>query len=359
VHEERWIRFPVRTVVTVLAVILAAWILIQIVSIARDVIIWILIAIFLALALNPLVDWLETRAVRRRGIAVLVTFVIVLTVMAALGGIFVPTLVDQVNEFVNAVPGYVDELTRGEGPFGFLQEDYHIVDRVREAVEKHGAAGALGISGTALAVTKGVLTIVVGVVTITFLTLFMLLEGRAWVERFYALLPERSQARWRRVGSEIYRTIGGYVSGNLLISVIAGVVSTIVFLIVDLQYAIALGLIVALFDLIPLAGATIAAVLVTTVAGVAEGWQIAIVVGIFFLIYQQLENHVLQPLIYGRTVQLSPLAVLTAVLIGGSVAGVLGALGAIPIAGTIQVALREYLGWRRERLVEPAAGIAP
>ena len=91
----------------------------------------------------------------------------------------------------------------------------------------------------------------------------------------------------------------------------------------------------------------------TTVAGVAEGWKIAVVVAIFFLVYQQLENHVLQPLIYGRTVQLSPLAVLIAVLIGGSVAGVLGALGAIPIAGTIQVLIREYLLYRRERLVAP------
>jgi predicted PurR-regulated permease PerM len=351
VGKETWIRIPVKTVFTVLLVILAGWILIDIVAIARDVLVWIVIAAFLALALNPLVEVLQARGVRRRGTAVGITFLLVLAALGGLGGIFVPTLIDQVNEFVEAVPDYVDQLTRGEGPLGFLQEDYEIVDRVREAVQKNGAAGALGVSGTALAVTKGVLTVVVAVLTITFLTLFMLLEGPQWVERFYSLIPEHSQPRWRRIGSEVYRTIGGYVTGNLLISLIAGIISTIVFVVVGLEYALALGLIVALLDLIPLAGATIAAILVTTVAAVSEGWEIAVVVGIFFLVYQQLENHVLQPLIYGRTVQLSPLAVLIAVLIGGSVAGVLGALGAIPVAGTIQVILREWLEWRRGRLV--------
>jgi predicted PurR-regulated permease PerM len=298
-----------------------------------------------------------TRGVQRRGVAVGISFLLVLCGLAVLGGLFVPILIDQVNEFVDAVPDYVADLTRGEGPFGFLQDDYQVVDRVREAIEKNGAAGALGVSGTALAVTKGVLTVIVAVVTITFLTLFMLLEGPQWVERFYALLPESSQPRWRRIGSDVYRTIGGYVTGNLLISLVAGVTSTIVFVAVGLDYAIALGLIVALLDLIPLAGATIAAVLVTTIAFLAEDWKKALIVGVFFLVYQQLENHVLQPLIYGRTVQLSPLAVLIAVLIGGAVAGVLGALGAIPIAGTIQVILREWLEWRRERLIAPPGPI--
>jgi len=349
--KETWIRIPVKTVLTVLAVILAGWILIDIVSIARDVLIWILVAAFLALALNPLVEWLMTRGVQRRGVAVGISFLLVLCGLAVLGGLFVPILIDQVNEFVDAVPDYVADLTRGEGPFGFLQEDYQVVDRVREAIEKNGAAGALGVSGTALAVTKGVLTVIVAIVTITFLTLFMLLEGPVWVERFYSLIPEGSQPRWRRIGTDVYRTIGGYVTGNLVISLVAGMVSTIVFVAVGLDFAIALGLIVALLDLIPLAGATIAAVLVTTIALVADNWKTALIVGIFFLVYQQLENHVLQPLIYGRTVQLSPLAVLIAVLIGGSVAGVLGALGAIPIAGAIQVILREWLEWRRERLI--------
>src|SRR6185436_13975314 len=109
--------------------------------------------------------------------------------------------------------------------------------------------------GTAIAVTKSVLTIVAASVTIIFLTFFMLLEGPAWVERFYSLMPESSQPRWRRVGNDIYRTVGGYVTGNLLISLIAGVSATVVLLIMGVPYAVALGLIVAILDLIPLAGA--------------------------------------------------------------------------------------------------------
>jgi predicted PurR-regulated permease PerM len=356
-RNEVWLRIPVRTVVSVLAIALFAWVLIDIVSIARQVLVWILIAVFFALALNPLVEVLERHGLRRRGAAVAASFLIVLGAIAALGATFVPTLVDQTNEFVDTVPDYVDDLTKGEGRLGFLQEDYQIVDKVREQVEKGGAGRVLGFSGTALAVTRSVVTVVVAILTITFLTLFMLLEGRQWIERFYAILPERSQPRWRRIGNDIYRTVGGYVSGNLLISLVAGVSAWLMLTIVGVQYAIALGLIVAIFDLIPLAGATIGAAIVTTVAGVAEGWKTAVIVGVFFLVYQQLENHVLQPLIYGRTVQLSPLAVLIAVLVGGSVAGVLGALGAIPIAGTVQVVLREYLAYRREQLVVPATDI--
>ncbi len=190
----------------------------------------------------------------------------------------------------------------------------------------------LGLSSTALSLTKSVVNIVVATLTIAFLTLFMLLEGPAWVERIFSLFPARSQPRWRRVGGEIYRTVGGYVTGNLTISLIAGVVSTAVLLGVGVDYAVALGLLVAILDLIPLAGATIAAVLVSTIAFL-HSVTAGIIVLVFFLVYQQVENHILQPLVYGRTVKLSPLAVLVSVLIGAELAGIIGALGAIPIAG--------------------------
>jgi predicted PurR-regulated permease PerM len=154
------------------------------------------------------------------------------------------------------------------------------------------------------------------------------------------------------VGTDIYRTVGGYVTGNLAISLIAGVSSTIVLLALGVPYAFALGLIVGLLDLIPLAGATIAAVIVTTVAFL-DSTTAGIVVLVFMIVYQQLENHVIQPLVYGKTVQLSPLAVLIAVLIGAKLAGVIGALGAIPLAGAIQVILLDLLEWRRQKIVEP------
>jgi predicted PurR-regulated permease PerM len=174
----------------------------------------------------------------------------------------------------------------------------------------------------------------------------MLLEGPRWVERFYGLLPAHREARWRAIGQEVYRTVGGYVTGNLTISLIAGIVSTVVLSVVGVPYALALGLLVAILDLIPLAGATIAAILVSTVAFL-DSTQSGVIVLVFFILYQQLENHVLQPVVYGRTVQLSPLAVLIAVLIGAELAGVIGALAAIPVAGTIQVVFLDWLRHRR------------
>jgi predicted PurR-regulated permease PerM len=342
---ERWVRFPVRTVLVVIALVIAVWALIAILSIAREVITWILIAIFLALAMNQGVDLLMRRGVKRRGMAVAITYLGVLGAIAAVGATFVPILIDQVNEFVDKVPEYVEDLTKGEGKLGFLQEQYQIVDKIKAAIREGGAERIFGLSGTAISITKSVLTIIAAVVTIAFLTLFMLLEGPAWLERFYSLMPERSQPRWRRLGNEMYRTVGGYVTGNLFISVIAGISYTIVMLIMGVPFAIALGLVVAILDLVPMVGATLATVIVGTVAffdSIAAG----IVIVVFAIIYQQIENHLLQPLVYGRTVKLSPLAVLIAVLVGASLAGVLGALAAIPIAGAIQVLI---LDWRRSR----------
>ena len=190
------------------------------------------------------------------------------------------------------------------------------------------------------------ITAVVAVVTIVFMTFFMLLEGPTWIERVFGLVRAEARPRWRAVGRDIYRTVGGYVTGNLLISLIAGVSTAIVLLIMGVPYWVALGLIVAILDLIPLAGATIAGIIIAIVAFL-HSIPAGIVVVAFFIVYQQIENHLLQPVVYGRTVQLSPLAVLISVLIGAELAGVLGALAAIPVAGTLQVILVDFLRHRR------------
>lgn len=349
--DERPVRFRPRAILIVIGVVLAAAIVLQVLWVTRSVIIWVLIALFLAMALNPAVEFLVQRGVRR-GVAVGIVVVGAILVIAGIAATFVPTLVREVNDLADAVPGYLDDLTRGRGKLGFLERNYQIVEKARQAIEKSGAGGVLGLSSTALTVTKSILSAVVAVVTISFLTLFMLLEGPAWVERIYGLVPEHAQPRWRKVGGDIYRTVGGYVTGNLAISLIAGVASTAVLLVLGVQYAVALGLIVAVLDLIPLAGATIAAVIVSGV-GFLHSTTAGIVLVIFFVLYQQLENHVLQPLVYGRTVQLSPLIVLVAVLMGADLAGVIGALGAIPVAGAIQVIVVDWLDYRRQKIVDP------
>jgi predicted PurR-regulated permease PerM len=356
---ERVIRFRIRTVLVVLGIVLAVFGLLQIIWHARQVLTWILIALFFALALNPLVDWLQKNVTHRRGLAVGLTYLIVLAVVGGLGALFIPTLVDEVDNFAHALPDYVSDLTKGRGPLGFLESDYHIVERVRDAVNEGGASRVLGLSGTAIAVTKGVVTAVVATITIAVLTFFMLLEGPGWIERLYALLPPESQGRWRAVGRDIYRTVGGFVAGALTIALTAGITSSILLSVLGVRYAIALGLLVALLDLIPLAGATLAAIVVSTVAFLDAGFTIGLVVVVFFVVYQQVENHVLYPLVYSRTVQLSPLAILIAVLIGASLAGILGALAAIPVAGTIQVMIVHYFRYRRQAQAQSATAPEP
>jgi predicted PurR-regulated permease PerM len=348
VIPERLVRVRLRTVLSLLATIVAVAVVLEVVWIARHVLTWILISLFLALALNPAVEWLQRRGIKRRGWATAITYVLALGVLVGIGLTFVPTLVNQVNDFVQKLPDYAHDITHGQGRLGFLETKYHIQERIEAAVKDGGATKVLGLSGVAVSVAKGVITIVVATVTILFMTFFMLLEGPKWVERFYGLLPERSRPRWRKVGSDIYRTVGGYVTGNLLISLIAGGLTTLVLLIMGVPYAVALGLIVAILDLIPLAGATIAAILIGIVAFL-HSIPAGIVVVVFFVVYQQVENHLLQPVIYGRTVQLSPLAVLISILIGAELAGILGALGAIPVAGSIQVLIVDWLNHRHER----------
>ena len=345
---DRAIRFPARTILAVLGIAIAVWTLLQVLFITRQVLTWILVALFFAIALNPAVDWLQEHGIRRRGYAVGLTSLGVAGVITLIGWLVIPPLVDQVNDFANKVPDYVDDLTKGKGRFGFLETKYHITDRIREAVEEGGASKVFGLSGTAIAITKSVLTMVAAVITIIALTYFMLLEGPMWLKRFYALFSEKTAKRLEGIFGNIGTVVGGYVSGNLLISMIAGLSSGVVLWIMDVPFALALGLLVALLDLVPLVGATFAAIIVTTVAFVSTDsiWS-GVVVLIFFVVYQQVENHLLQPLVYGRTVQLSPLVVLMAVLIGASLAGVLGALGAIPVAGALQVLILDWLAHRK------------
>jgi predicted PurR-regulated permease PerM len=346
VIPERLVRFSARTVLGVLGIILAVALLVEIILISKQVLTWILIAIFFTLALNPLVDWFEKRV--RRGYAVGVVYVLVFLAIALVAYVFIPPLVDQVNHLVNKIPDYIHDLTKGKGPLGFLERKYHIVEKVRHALDNGGAAKLFGYSGTVLSVTKSVITIVVATVTITFMTFFMLLEGKGWVDRGFGLIPEPKRPRWRTVGRDIYRTVGGYVLGNVVISIIAGGSAAILLYALGVPLPFALGLLVGLFDLIPLAGATIALIIVGTISFL-HSVTAGIVVVVFFLTYQQLENHILQPVIYGKTVKLSPLAVLIAVLIGAALAGIIGALAAIPIAGAIQVVVRDMMRERAER----------
>jgi predicted PurR-regulated permease PerM len=358
VAPERIVDFPGRTILRTLLIVICVAITLEVIWIARHVLAWVVIALFLALALNPLVGWIQRRTHLARGLAIGLAYILVLIVIVGVGATFVPKLTDEVNGFVQATPGYVEDVTHGRGRLGFLETKYHIVEKVREQVKKGGASRVLGLSGTAVSITKSVITLIAATITVVFLTFFMLLEGAAWVERVYGLFPESTRPRVRNIGDEVYKTVGGYVTGNILISVIAGTSATIVLLIMGVPFAVALGLLVAVLDLIPLAGATVAGIVIGTVAFL-HSIVAGIVVVAFVIVYQQLENHFLQPVIYGRTVQLSALTVLISVLVGAELAGILGALAAIPVAGALQVLLRDWLAHRQPEVILPAASAEP
>jgi predicted PurR-regulated permease PerM len=353
---ERVVLLRPRTVLQVAGLLVGVALALYVVWISLRVITWIFVALFFALALDPAVRFLQAKGVRRRGAAAAIIYTAAIGAAGLFAALLVPPLVDEAEGLADAFPGYVEDITAGRGPLGFLERDYQIVQKVRDATQG-GGGSFLGGAGTVLDVGRGVLTGIVGFITIVFLTLFMILEGPAWWERGLGLLPQGSRPRWRNVGHRIAQTVSGYVTGNLLLSVIAGVSTTVVLVILGVPFALALGLIVAILDLIPLAGATLAGILLTTV-GLLTSLTAGLVLLVFFVLYQQLENHVLQPLVYGRTVQLSPLVVLIAILIGTEVAGVLGALGAIPVAGTLQILLLDWLEHRRLAETDGPASVA-
>src|SRR6266576_1957410 len=183
----RVVEFLPRTVFRIVGILLATAIGLEVVWIARHVLTWIFISLFLAVALNPAVDRLERR-IKRRGIATGVIYLVALGAAVGVGLLFIPTLVHQVNDFAGKVPDYLNDLTKGRGRLGFLETKYHLVDKAREALNQGGASKLFGISGTALALAQGVVNAVLATVTIAFMTLFMLLEGPRWVESCFSLL---------------------------------------------------------------------------------------------------------------------------------------------------------------------------
>jgi predicted PurR-regulated permease PerM len=347
-EHERVVTFRPRTVLGVLALVLLTAAALWLVYAARNAIIWILIAVFLAVALDPAVRFFERHGLRR-GLAAGIVFVLALLAVGIAGLVFIPPLVREIRELVEATPDFVEDLTAGRGPLGFLERDYGVVERVRAAVEERGADRLLGVGAPAVDVIRGVLTTVIAVVAIAVLTFFMLLEGRNWVTRFIDAVPAAARGRWERILGAVYQSIGGWVTGALVVALIAAVSTTIVLLATGVPYAFALGLLVAILNPIPIAGATLAAVVISIVAFLGAGVVPGIIVVVFFVVYQQVENHVLYPLVYGRTVRLSPLTVLIGVLVGVELAGIIGAIVAIPIAGSVQAIVRELLEYARER----------
>jgi predicted PurR-regulated permease PerM len=328
--------------------VLVAYMLVQAITDARQVIILIIVALFLAVGLNPAVEALTRIGVSRRW-GVLIVFLCLVGFFVGFGFAIVPPLTEQITAFINNLTsgsGYIEQL-QNNPKLQDWDHRYHLLERAKTALQSKdlGKQAANGILGVGQVVISGVFS----TLTVLILTLYFLGSLPSITSFMYRLAPRSRRARVALLGDEILSRIGGYVAGNVLISIIAGVTSYIFLLIVDVPYALALALLVAITDLIPLIGATIGAVLVTAIAFFSGMW-VGIATLIFFLIYQQVENYVVQPRVMKKSVDVQPAVTVIAALLGGALLGMIGALLAIPTAAAVALILREVVMPRQENL---------
>jgi len=316
---------------------------------------WFVIALFLAAVLNPAVNWLQRRhRLVKRPIAIALTYLGLVVALLFIVGIFLPLLVDQINgltKFVNTAAQapegpteYIKGLAKQNGFGGLLQRfDAQLADLRKQLGDLVGnlfsATGQIAVSAA------GFLAALATVLTLTF---FLILGSDRYVNAGVGLFAERHQPLVRRILGQAAGAVSGYITGNLAISVICGITTFVVLIVLGMPYAAPLALLVAVLDLVPLVGATLGGALLVIVGLFVEPWK-AVVLLVFVLVYQQVESNFLQPIVYSKAVQLNGLVILIALLVGGQLLGIPGALLAIPVAEIIRIVVTELLAYRRTK----------
>jgi predicted PurR-regulated permease PerM len=314
------------------------------------------ISLFLAIALGPGVDFFTRRGLGRAK-AILLTYLCIGLGVVGVGLLVVPPIVTQVDAFARHLPQYVDDAQKNK-TIQRYDKRYHITEKLKEQAQK--VPSRLGKAAGALQdVTVGVFTAAVKLATVLTLTFFLLLEGQAIFDFLARLFGPRREEHVRTVSGDVYRAVAGYVAGNLVISVIAGLVTYLTLAFLGVPFAVPLAVLMAFLDLIPLVGATIGGVAIGLVTLFSDFPTSTIVWVVVFVLYQQVENNVIQPVVYRRTVNVHPLIVIVAILIGSNLLGVLGALVAIPVAATIQIIALDAWGRRGARVHAAAEGDGP
>ena len=355
---------PLRTIVVTVAVVAATYLAGKLIYRLRDIVLLIVVAGFLALLLNPLVVLLERKFSLRRGAAVTIVSVWAALVFLGLALAFGYPLVNGTTHLADRLPSYVASAEQGKGWIGHIASRYHILTWVQRNTPKL-VTYAQSLSKPALTIGKGAVSLVLELLTIFVLVLLLLLEGpkmRRWT--LGQMSPQRAAAI-TRVAGEVNRSVIGYMLGNFLTSLIAGLVVFVTMLILGVPFPLLWGLWVALVDFLPMIGGALAGIPTVLFAFFAKGFTAGLVTLIVFLAYTQIENHILNPVIMSRTVKISPLLVLIAVLVGASLGSLVGgifggfvaALLAIPVAGALQVLVRE--AWQATAPKTAAAGDEP
>jgi predicted PurR-regulated permease PerM len=342
-------RAVVRTVLIVVAVVL----ILYLIYLLRHPIGLVLVAGFIAVALSGPVNYLNRRM--RRGFAITIVYIGLLLLPIGLGALVIPPVVSQVETFATNAPRYANDVRsyiEKNKTLRGLQDKYDIGGQLQKKAATLPAR--IGDAATVLGnIGLGLVNSIFQLVTILILAAFMLGSGRRWVDAYLGHQPPDRAARLRRVSERVADAVGSYVAGALFQAAIAGITAYILMWILGVPFRGPLAVLVALLDLIPLVGATIGALIVGVVTLFANFPTATIVWAVFSIVYQQVENSVIQPRIQQRAVDVQPFVILVAVLFGSTLLGVVGALVAVPAAAALQIVIREWLRYREDsRILE-------
>jgi predicted PurR-regulated permease PerM len=350
---------PLRAILATVGVVVLVYLLGKVVFRLKDVILLIVVAAFLTAILNPLVVALQRWKIRRRGWAVTVVTFWAVLVFLGLSVAFGLPLANAITNLAHKLPGYVDAAQHGRGWIGHLVTRYHIQSWVQKNTPKLVTFGE-GLTKPALTLGKGAVSLLLELFTIFILTLLLLLEGpkmRTWL--LANMSPDRA-TRYSRIAHEVNRSVAGYMLGNILTSVIAGVVVFVTLLVTGVPFPFLWALWVALVDFLPMIGGALAGI-PTVLFAATHSLTAGIITLVVFLVYTQIENHILNPVVMSKTVKVNPLLVLLSILIGASIGSWIGgtfgafvaALLAIPTAGALQVVGREL--WQSTATAQPVS----
>jgi len=339
------ISISTRTVIRVIALLMAATLLVVAIKMSSHALVLIGTAIFLGLALNAPVRWLSTHLPgKKRGNRKLATVISVLVILAALIGFvwaIVPPVAKQSGSFISNVPQLISDIRNNDTTVGKFVTRYKLQSQITKySTELTSRLGTIGSS--ALSTVSSVGSSIFAIVTVLVLTIMVLLEGPTWVALGYEIIPKNKRSHAKKLADSMLRVIQGYVNGQVLLAAMAAILIVPVFFIMGVSYPIALMFIVFICGLIPMVGHSVGAIICTIIA-LFTSLPAALVVLGYYILYQQIENYAVQPKVQSNSTNMSPLLVFVAVLLGASFGGLLGALVSIPIMGCVRILIIDYL----------------
>lgn len=305
------------------------------------------VSFFLALAINPVVSWIsEKMRIRNRGGATAAAYVVVMVAIIGFFALVIPPLVSQGRDFIGEVPVLVNDFQQKDNSFSRMINRYGLEERIVNGASDF-ADNYSDYGSTALDTGKRVASLFVSILVVLTATFMMLVEGPRWIEKLFALMPENKRAHRKKIAKKMYKAVSGFVNAQVIMAVIAGSFALVaLFVATNLLNVtvniVALAGIVAMLGLIPMLGNPISSAIVLLVC-LANSVELALVMLVYFIIYYQIENMTVQPIIQSKLSELTPLLVFVAALIGVEFAGILGAFVAIPVATCIKILLNDQL----------------